>query len=112
MLLLLLSLCCCARSPQRLPTCLPCLSLCSNMHARHVTCLQANAQSPDSTAKLRGGGGQQQPQQRGGLLSSLAGGQRFLVSQDENSRGGQRVRLPSFNVDRYSRFNEGPSSSS
>ena len=45
-------------------------------------------------------------------LAVGAGGQRFLVSQDENSRAGQRVRLPSFNVDRYSRFNEGPSGSS
>ena len=74
-------------------------------------CLQGNAQSPDSSAKLRGGG-QRPQQQRGGLLSSLGGGQRFLVSQDENSRGAHRVRLPSFNVDRYSRFNEGPASSS
>ena len=82
-----------------------------SLQACRPNCLQGNGQSPDSSAKLRGGG--QQPQQRGGgLLSSLAGSQRFLVSQDENSRAGQRVRLPSFNVDRYSRFNEGPSGSS
>lgn len=53
-----------------------------------------------STDKQRSG-------QRGGIL-----GARFLVTQDENSRaglplpGGQRLRVPSFGVERYRRLEE------